>query len=32
MTRLTQMKYRSYPFMFAAITVVAAMGGGFRMK
>jgi hypothetical protein len=30
MTKLTQMKYRSYPFLIAAISVVAATGGGFR--
>jgi len=30
MTRLTQMKYRSYPFLIAAIGVVAATGGSFR--
>ncbi len=30
MTKLTQMKYRSYPFLIAAVTVIAATGGGFR--
>lgn len=30
MTKLKQMKYRAYPFLFAAISVVAATGGGFR--
>ena len=30
MTWLTQMKYRSYPFLITAITVFAATGGAFR--
>jgi hypothetical protein len=30
MTRLTQMKYRAYPFLIATISVVAATGGYFR--
>jgi len=30
MTKLTQMKYRSYPFLIAAVGVVAAIGGSFR--
>jgi len=32
MTKLTQMKYRAYPFLFAAIGYAAANGGYFRMK
>jgi len=31
MTKLTQMKYRAYPFLIAAVGVVAATGGGWRM-
>jgi hypothetical protein len=30
MTKLTQMKYRTYPFLIAAVGVIAATGGGFR--
>jgi len=30
MTKLTQMKYRAYPVLFAALGVVAATGGFFR--
>jgi hypothetical protein len=30
MTKLTQMKYRTYPFLIGAIGVVAAIGGSFR--
>jgi len=29
MTKLTQTKYRAYPFLIAAIGVLAATGGGF---
>ncbi|MDX6691639.1 MAG: hypothetical protein QOG15_3096 [Solirubrobacteraceae bacterium] len=29
MTKLTQMKYRSYPFLIGAITVFAVYGGSF---
>lgn len=30
MTRLTQMKCRAYPFLIAAVGVIAATGGQFR--
>jgi len=30
MTKLTQMKYRTYPFLIAGISVFAATGGFFR--
>lgn len=30
MTKLTQMKYRAYPFLIAAVGVIAATGAGFR--
>ncbi len=30
MPKLTQMKYRSYPFLIAAISVIATTGGAFR--
>lgn len=30
MTKLAQMKYRAYPFVIGAISVLAATGGGFR--
>jgi hypothetical protein len=29
MTKLSQSKYRAYPFLIAAIGVLAASGGGF---
>ena len=29
---MSQLKYRTYPFVFAAVGVVAAMGGSFRIK
>ncbi len=32
MTKLTQMKYRAYPFLIAVVGVVAATGGGFRIN
>lgn len=30
MSKLTEMKYRAYPFLFAAIGVIAATGAGWR--
>ncbi len=30
MTKLTQMKYRAYPFLIAAVGVIAATGAGWR--
>lgn len=30
MTKLTQLKYRAYPFLMSAIGVIAATGGSFR--
>jgi hypothetical protein len=30
MSRLSQMKYRAYPFLIAAVGIIAATGGGFR--
>jgi len=32
MTRLNQMKYRSYPFLIASVGVIAAVGGTFRVN
>lgn len=32
MTRIAHMKYRSFPFLIAAIGAIAATGGGFRMN
>lgn len=29
---MSQLKYRTYPIMFAAVSVLAAMGGVFHTK
>jgi hypothetical protein len=30
MTKMSQLKFRAYPLLIAAVGVVAAMGGNFR--
>jgi hypothetical protein len=32
MTKLSNLKCRAYPFLIAAVGVVAATGGGFRIN